>query len=287
MDFVKLIILDGGGTIWYSMDVLWEHYQAAFSYFGLLRPDSFEKRFPFKWTTAISSLRSFNSRKNIPLALLAMYFCDIHPKQILARTVKGHEGKNPEECLHDLVSESWNVCTRASFEYLSSVMGEFLAKALYNYNDTLYPLCVNVIEGLHELRKHDYHLAMISNRKKASTKAILRNKKVAELIDYIEAPEDEREPVVKPIGKILDKYEIPKEHPASAIFIGDSNLDITSAQAFNLFTIAVTTGMGTPEVLKLDKPGAIVEDLVEAAKIIEEFKNNLVNIYNKYIEKNN
>lgn len=143
----KIIILDGGGTIWYSMDVLWEHYQAAFSHFGLLRPDEFAVRFPPSETTEISSLRSFNSRKNIPKALLALHFSNLSVTDLVDEQSL-YNRNNLEDQLHNLVLQSWGICSRFCFEELVEKMGKFLEDALYNYNDTQYPLCKNAKQGL-------------------------------------------------------------------------------------------------------------------------------------------
>jgi len=265
----NLIVVDGGGTVWHSMRVLWEHYQTAFSYFGLLRPDEFARRFPCRPVTEISSLRSFNSRRNMPLALLGMYFCNVSPETVLERRVLGREGLAPEQCLHDLTIEAWKRCTRRCFEQMAKDMGTFLAEALYHFDDSHYPLCTGAREGLLELRQAGFHIAMISNRRFASTMAILRNLGVADLFDHVEAPLDSDEPVVKPVGKVMERYGIANEHRWKAVFIGDSNLDIASAHDQGLLTAAVTTGMGSPRVLEYEQPAAIVDDIFEAAQLLQ------------------
>jgi phosphoglycolate phosphatase-like HAD superfamily hydrolase len=190
MNKVKCIICDGGGTIWYSMPVLYEHMQAAFSYFGLLRRKDFKIRFPFDATTAINSLRPFNSRKTTPIPLLTMYFNNVSPKDVINCRVKGYEDINPLDCLNDLMLKAWEKVPKTSFDTLADQMGDFLNKALYNYNDADYPAYENAIEGLQTLQKSGYELVMISNRWKVSTEAILRHLGALQYFKIIEAPLD-------------------------------------------------------------------------------------------------
>lgn len=272
MKDIYLAILDGGGTIWGSMSVLWEHYQAAFSYFGLLGPGKFTERFPFKETTEISSFVSFNSRKNIPKALLALYFSDVCPQDVLACSMKDHTGKDPETCLHDLVLRSWKRCPRWCFDHLAQEMGEFLKTALYNFDDTQYPPCRNVKNGLLRLQKSGYTLVMLSNRQLGSTRAILRNVGIDGMFDHVEAPLEPVEPTVKPVLKILERYGVAEDHRKEVVFIGDSNLDIASANEYGLFTIGVLTGMGSERVLPFARPAAVVQDIAEAARLLKKLR---------------
>lgn len=272
----KIVILDGGGTIWYSMPVLWEHYQAAFSYFGLMQPQEFADKFPEKEVTHISSLRTFNSRRNIPKALLAMYFNSVSPRDILNQIDKGN---NPEEHINNLIRKSWVSCSRFAFEKLSDQMGKFLIEALYNYDDTKYPLCDGVKEGLQCLCEREYTVTMISNRQFDSVMTILRNLGVVQYFNHVEAPRGTSEPTTKPINRIIERYGIEETELWKAAFIGDSNLDIASAHEFKLLSIAVLTGMGNKTVLRLENPVEIVKDLVEAAEYLDKAKGNWLEIY--------
>ena len=58
------------------------------------------------------------------------------------------------------------------------------------------------------------------------------------------------------------------------VFIGDSNLDIESAHEFNLFTFAVLTGMGTPDVLCYSNPGEYAKDIIEVEKKLTSVQPN-------------
>ena len=214
---------------------------------------------------------------------IAIHFCEVHPEALLARHVPGHEEQNPEMCLHDLVIHAWKRCSKAAFDGLATQIGDFLSSALYNFKDSQYPLCTNAKEGLQKLQQAGFRLAMISNRRCNSAKAILRNLHVAEMFDYIEAPADTSEAKIKPLSHILEKYGIPKDRPQLAVFIGDSNLDIASAHDHDLPSIAVTTGMGSRRVLELEKPMRIVRNLVDAACLLDELRADWDSVCQKHL----
>ena len=268
---IKVVILDGGGTVWYSMDVLWRHYQAAFGYFGLLWPQDFEKQFPLEPTTLISSLRSFNSRRNMPVALLAMHFTKTKPDDVLNKRVKGYEGRDPESCLkHLFYTEAWD--SHTGILNLSQEMGKFLADALDHYDEiNTYPPCKNACEGVKELHQLGYKLGLLSNRKRVSTERIIHKLNLRDYFDYVEAPDAWEEPVKKPVKKILDHFRIDPENPIAAVFIGDSNVDINSARTEKLFTIAVRGGMGDDIVWEIDPPAERAQDLMKTAKLLSSF----------------
>ncbi len=283
-DSIKLIILDGGGTIWYSMDILWKHYQDAFEKFKLLSPKEFEERFPFKDVTLISSLQAFNSRRNMPKALLAMYSTNTKPDDVLHKSVNGYEGIHPEDCLNDLYSK---FCAKNSkIVNLNHDIGEFLVQALDNYDDNKYPECNGACEGIKQLYNSGYKLAVLSNRKLSSTERILKNFKIFDYFDYVEAPSDWAEPVKKPVNQILLRYKIDLNNPIEAIFIGDSNLDIHSAHDHLLFTIAVRGGMGDDIVWDLEQPNPAerVDSLKDVPKLLSEISPSYPTKYKKHFK---
>lgn len=258
---IEGVLLDGGGTVWYSMDVLWEHYQAAFIFLGLADAKTFRCIFPQRFVTEISSLRSFNSRRNMPIALLAMYFTRTHPQKILATD-------DPEAFLHDLVLEAWEKCSRRAFDGLVKEMGDFLVKALYNRNDKQYPLCPGVAEAIKNINDLGLRIALVSNRQIASTQAILRSKGLAKFIDYVHAPESSNEPVTKDFTKALSAIGVSKE---KTVYVGDSNLDIYSARVQKVYPIAVLTGMGTRRVLKLENPAKYIRSLNQLPELLTKW----------------
>lgn len=284
MKWPMLTIMDGGGTIWYSMDVLYEHAQAAFSFFGLLRFEEFSRKMPFDQITEISSFKSFNSRKNFPKALLALYFTETDTESLL-------KNENPEMELHKLVFQSWERCSRHSFEHLVEEMGNYFVNALYSFNDELYPLCDGVAEGLPRIRNLTKYLVVLSNRLKSSTEAILQAKGVLEYFDEVIAPEQPVEKITKPIMEVLEKYGKKEDSldidliKSQSVFIGDSNLDIASANKQGpILTIATLKGMGSERVLMHERPYKIENTLVDAANVIEEIGKDPVRHYKAHIE---
>lgn len=289
MENLKLVICDGGGTVWYSMDVLFEHAQAAFSYFGLMRPDEFLKKMPQDTITEISSLKSFNSRENFPKALLALYFSDTHPEEIF------RQGDSPEKFLQDLehsIIKSWKRCPRYVYNDLVKAMGDFLKDALYQYDDSKYPLCPGVKEGLPKVREIAEYMVMLSNRLKRSTEAILVAQDIRKYFDEVNAPEQAQEPIKKPIRGVLEKIANKcsitiDDMKRKAVYIGDSNVDISSAhdpENGPLLTIAVLQGMGTKRVLERDSPYKIVNTLAEAYDVLKEICADQEKYYSEHIE---
>lgn len=58
---IRAVIFDGGGTIWNSMEILYQHYQIAAFYFGFTKKLE-EFPYPLQLMNELSSFKSFNSR---------------------------------------------------------------------------------------------------------------------------------------------------------------------------------------------------------------------------------
>ena len=132
---VKAVILDGGGTIWYSMKVLYEHYKIGVSYLGLIRSvDEFP--YSFILMNELSCFRNFNSRWNIAKALIALIMMGKKEGDLENIITTDGEGQ-----VIRYIEELRNSKKSARFEKLSSKLGFFLEEALYNYPEEWYPPC--------------------------------------------------------------------------------------------------------------------------------------------------
>jgi phosphoglycolate phosphatase-like HAD superfamily hydrolase len=74
---IKLIILDGGGTVWDSMHVLYESYLWGFDKLGIGR-----EKFPvsFEEANALSALKDFNTEHGKAKGFLALYLLGMKAK---------------------------------------------------------------------------------------------------------------------------------------------------------------------------------------------------------------
>ena len=256
---IKLLIFDGGGTIWYSMDVLWEHYKAGFFYLGLT---SKLDEFPYSLENCneLASLEKFNSRWNIAKALVALFFTKKDPDKILSSS-------DPDSEMTSIVQSCReNPLTGTRFEKLCAKLGFFLEEALYNYDESCYPACKNVPETLRQLHDKGFYLALLSNRRISSVEKILCALGIKELFAKVEAPILD-EPEIKTIDPILKFFNVAKNE---SIFIGDSALDINSGKRFGLITVGVLSGMGTVRVLTKAKADYIISDIQGLHEIIEK-----------------
>lgn len=250
MKNIRLIIFDGGGTIWYSMPVLWEHYKSGFFFLGLI---SRIDEFPYTLETAneLSSLEGYNSRWNISKALVAMFLMNINPEQVL-------NSSEPTKKIDSLIEKiRSNIRFKQKYEKLSSKLGFYLEESLCNYNEKFYPPCKDVVETIKELKRRGYLLAMSSNRRLSSVENILDALNIKDYFDKIEAPLHD-EPEAKSIESLLRSLSVPR---TDAVFVGDSVLDIKAGKKDGLRTIAVLSGMGTLRTLQMLQPDFIIEDI--------------------------
>lgn len=252
MEGLKLVIFDGGGTIWYSMDVLWEHYKAGFFYFGLTRKLD---GFPYSLQTSneLASLPRYNSRRNMAKGLVALFKSGKNPEEVLSST-------DPSRQLDLLV----DACTKgphvgSDFERTCASLGLFLEEALYNYDERRYPACRNVLEALRQLRARGLRLTLLSNRRKASVEKILHALNLYDLFETIEAPEYS-ERATKNVTSALKTLDLP---PEKAVFVGDSTIDISSAKQCGVTTVGVLSGFGTLRTLRRAGADYILEDAGE------------------------
>ncbi|HCJ66919.1 MAG TPA: hypothetical protein DHV62_06230 [Elusimicrobia bacterium] len=251
---IKIIIFDGGGTIWYSMDVLWEHYKAGFFYLGLThRLDEFP--YSLRISNELASLEKYNSRWNIAKALIALFHTKTDPKKIL-------HSSNPSSALDKIIKKISR--DNSKYEKLCAKLGFFLEESLYNYDESRYPPCKNIPETLHQLRKKGFHLALLSNRRISSVEKILKALQLESLFEKIQAPPYD-EPETKDVNPLLRYFNVTKKE---VVFVGDSALDIKSGKSKGLITIGVLSGMGTLHTLKRAQADYIISDIREIQKII-------------------
>ena len=258
MSQIKLIIFDGGGTVWYSMPVLWEQCKAGLLSLGLIA--GYED-FPYSFQTfnELSSFEKCNSRWNLAKAIISLFYRKTDPEIIL-------NSDDPNTVIMELIQKCRNDSQNAThYEKLSAKLGFFLEQSLYNYDENLYPACDGILQAIPSLHVQGFKLALLSNRRKKSVMKILQSLKIEKYFHIVEAPEVD-EPEIKDVNPILKYCACEKEE---ALFIGDSNIDISSAKTFGLKTVAVLSGMGTERTFRKVKPDYIISKITEIDRILD------------------
>jgi len=258
MQKIKVVILDGGGTVWDSMHVLYESYLWAFEKLGIPR-----EKFPLsmKHANMLSALKDFNSEHEKAKGFLALYLLGYKAEDFL-------KAQDPNEKLLQIVEKAKNQFS--DFDRLTKKLGDLLEKYLYEiFDDTKYPLCKNAKQALKIFKEElNLKICLVSNRKRASTLRILQSHDILKYFDVVLAKEDQPKPKPNPEG-VIKALSYCSAKPEQSVFIGDSAVDIISAKLANVSCIGVLTGMGDEELLKKAGANIVVETLLEAAEFLK------------------
>lgn len=102
-----------------------------------------------------------------------------------------------------------------------------------------------------------YKMAVVTNKAKPFTRAILSGLGMERFFADIVTPEDagSKKPDPAPILYALRHLNVPLE---SALVIGDSCYDVMAGKRAGVKTVAVTWGFGTPEEIKNSSPDWII-----------------------------
>ena len=261
MQKFKLLILDGGGTIWDSMRVLYESYLWAFDELGISR-----EKFPLsmKQANMLSALKDFNTEHGKAKGFLALYLLGYKAKDFL-------ETQDPNEKLLQIVEKARTKFP--DFDELSKKLGDLLDKYLYEiFDDSRYPLCKNAKQALKVFKEElNLKISLVSNRKRASTLRILQSHDILKYFDLILAKEDQPKPKPSADGvvKAMSHFSVKSDE---SIFIGDSAVDIISAKLAKVNCIGVLTGMGDEELLRKAGAKIVVKTLLDTAEILKRNK---------------
>lgn len=255
MKKLKLLILDGGGTVWDSMEVLYQSYLWAFEKIGIKKEE-----FPLslKEANLLSALKDFNGEDEKARGFLAIYLLNKTAKDFI-------EANDPNQKLLEIVEEAKK--KSPEFEKMNRKLGNFLDEYLYQvFDDSKYPLCKNVRKSL-EIFKNDLKLnmALVTNRKRISTLQILKSHNLLPYFDLILAKEDQPKPKPDPEG-ILKAIKFFSLKPKECLFIGDSAVDIISAKLAGIKCVGVLTGMANRKLMKKAGANLIVPSFLDLVK---------------------
>lgn len=126
-----------------------------------------------------------------------------------------------------------------------------------------------IVELLQNLKSKNYKIAVVSNKFDAAVKELCK-KYFPNLID-IAAGENEKlgikkKPAPDTVNQVLEKFKIPN---TQAIYIGDSEVDIMTAQNAQMPCISVTWGFKDKDFLLKNNAKIIINSPDEIISILE------------------
>lgn len=131
-------------------------------------------------------------------------------------------------------------------------------------NTKLHPEAHSV---LHNLRKKEYRLGLVTNDGRKPTAYALRKFKLERFFDVVVTRDDV--PKLKPSPDGVKKaLSILRVEPQKAVFVGDSIIDLEAGRQAGVTVIAYTMGLYSGERLAQLHPNAIITNLNELFRII-------------------
>lgn len=125
------------------------------------------------------------------------------------------------------------------------------------------------LQTLESLRKKGISIGAVTTRARDTAIETLEEAELYPLIDFFVGFEDVVAPKPDPEGikKALDFFNV---HPADAIMIGDSPVDVAAGKNAETHTIGVTYGFHGDRIIDTE-PDYVVDDISEIIEIIDGF----------------
>jgi len=129
----------------------------------------------------------------------------------------------------------------------------------------VYP---NVIETLNALKKHNYRLAIVTNKPIAFVQPILEKLNLLEYFEYFIGGDSlsVKKPDAQPLLHVCETLNVAVK---DSLMIGDSKNDILAANAAKMQSIGVTYGYNYNEPISRYNPTHVVDDF---GQILESLK---------------
>ena len=126
-----------------------------------------------------------------------------------------------------------------------------------------YPKIKNTLDQL-----TDFPMAVISNKAFIYTKHILKHFNLDRFFDPVLGGDslDQKKPAPAPLLYVSNQYKIP---PSNCLMVGDSEKDITAAQAAGMPVCAVSYGMRPKAILEAMNPDFLVDSFPDVLQIID------------------
>jgi len=134
---------------------------------------------------------------------------------------------------------------------------------------TLYP---GAVDTLKELRRKSLKIGLLTNNSRAGTDLTLKRLNLQPLFDIVVTRDDcdEMKPAAAPILKVLAELGVSRE---AAILVGDGVMDIMTARAAGIRSVAVTTGPFPVERLLKAQPDYLLGSINDLPALVEKLDN--------------
>lgn len=127
----------------------------------------------------------------------------------------------------------------------------------------------NIIQTLDELHKQGFSLGIVSSNSEKNVISWIKHQKLQKYFDFIHAGSSYFGKK-RALKKVLKMKKIKQ-----AIYIGDETRDIEAANQSNIYSMAVTWGFNSENILSQYKPDCIARSPKDILELSLEYKNKL------------
>ena len=200
--------------------------------------------------TLINSLKDIAVSLNYALEVLGL-------GRLSEEKVMGYIGSGIKKLIEDVLGSESDSRVPA----MINLFREHHNKHLLD-NTVLYPGVREILEFFSRKKK-----AVISNKNKEFSVAVLRGLGAEHYFDVLLGPEDtrERKPSPEPILNVLTRLNIA---PLKTVMVGDNPIDVEAGKAANVLTCGVTYGFCKKEDVQRTNPDFLIGDIIELKKLI-------------------
>ena len=201
--------------------------------------------------TLINSLKDISLSLNFALKKLGL-------KGLNEEEVRGYIGSGVKRLVEDVLGSP----DASRVREMMSLFRMHHEKHLLD-NTCLYSGVKEILQFYNSKKK-----AIISNKNKEFSIAVLKGLRVEKYFDIILGPDDaeRRKPFPDPIFKVLSELDVT---PCQALMVGDNPIDIEAGKNAGVFTCAVTYGFSEKIDLENAGPDFIIDDILDLKNQID------------------
>jgi HAD superfamily hydrolase (TIGR01549 family) len=141
-------------------------------------------------------------------------------------------------------------------------------KHYFNFMDSSY-LYTDVIETLTEMKKLGMKISLLTTKAQDQSERILNHFNITDYFDFIMGRRIgiAHKPSPEPLLFICKELNL---SPSESLMIGDSELDVRCGKSAGSKTAAVTFGYRKKEILELEAPDFIIDNLISLKYILSD-----------------